>query len=356
MSRNKKVKEKETEIFETVIKSNKQIPSILDPNIGDKLKDVICLIDNLSNNSDKNSSLELKDKYNDIKIKYNNLKKDFKKIEIENENLINEFKNLKEENIKLNVTLSEREKYFDNNTKTKREIEKLNNENIKLNNKIIDLNNEIFDYRQKINTYENSSNLLKGREDVINEMQKILNPLLSIYGGSSTTTSGKKGEIVVENILSNLFKDAIVENVGKTSNSGDLIFTLNDFKCLVEVKNKDKITPGDIEKFNKNINDNKYSAGLFISLKSHIPKKPRFPIRLEFVDGIPVTYIINSKEEQDYYNAIILLMQCIPKKNDNKKIFGEFIDILRKISASSSQLQNVIKGHITNYESKISSK
>ena len=192
-----------------------------------------------------------------------------------------------------------------------REKEQLNNKIILLEEQILDtLKNNNVSVQQLIN-----ENISRHTVDLSSQIKLISDPILKFYGGTNME-KGNLGECFVDNLLKdNTFSDAIIEDVSGKTAAGDRLFKWRKLKCLIEVKNKRKITRDDIEKFTRDITTSATSlninCGIFISLLTNeYPGRTREIIQIDYVGNIPVIFIYVTDQTQIIY-AITYLEKII---------------------------------------------
>jgi len=247
-----------------------------------------------------------------------------------------------------------------NNEPLRKKIEELQN---KYNHKLEDLQNSYaIKIQESQNTYEEKYNLqieqinLQKNETIellknqITELQKITNenynqkihdnliqkldPIIKFYGGTNSE-KGEGGEQIIREILQKetTYSTAIIEDVSNQTATGDIIFTWNKLKCLIEVKNKQRITKGDIEKFERDviqsIEDLNINCAIFASLQTNIiPGKSREIVQLEYINGIPILYIYLPPPYKEIHFAIATLEKIIEfassSINNNEEIIKHF--------------------------------
>ena len=133
-----------------------------------------------------------------------------------------------------------------------------------------------------------SENTLKDKEKCLFDVAKIV----KYYDFQDTATKGSNGENKIQEIIKSYYNESIIVDTSGTAHSGDLLFTLSNLKCLIEVKNKKHITEGDISKFLSDVENNskEINCALFISLiSSNIPTKGNFYIEIK--NSLPIIYI-----------------------------------------------------------------
>lgn len=131
------------------------------------------------------------------------------------------------------------------------------------------------------------------------------NKLDSLIGKKSTVDNiakGNFGESVVWNQITHYYPSSILDDCSDETGAGDMLWTLQSFNALVEVKNVQHVRPSEIQKFERdllqNSNNAKANAGLFVSLKTEtIPGKGT--LYFEFFNNVPVVYVSNVYENMN---------------------------------------------------------
>ena len=185
------------------------------------------------------------------------------------------------------------------------------------------------------NNYENqSSHILKLQEKLSEKsseaQQNVISKIESLLGSGNSTdniTKGDFGENYVLEIIEEMFPKSHMEDVSGNTASGDLLWNIDELKCLVEVKNVAQSRNLNVDKFVRdvglNVNRGKANCGLFVSLKTEtIPTKGR--MKLEFVNGVPVLYIANVFKSPYLLKYTLTMMK-------------EFQESMGKVSNSSEE-------------------
>lgn len=153
-----------------------------------------------------------------------------------------------------------------------------------------DTNNKLND--QLIEQKDSIKNNIETLSTSVLEMSK---PLLKFYNGSNEEKGTSGEEFIEQLLLCDRYTGATISDVSGTSASGDRYFKYNQLRCLIEVKNKQKITLDDIAKFERDIKEkaetNSINCAIFVSLHTDVyPGKPKHIMHLEAVHNIPVIY------------------------------------------------------------------
>ena len=159
----------------------------------------------------------------------------------------------------------------------------------------------------------------------LNKSIDSIQPLKKFILGSNEE-KGTLGENSILNLLKISYLSGVVEDVSKTAASGDLLFKYKQLKCLIEVKNKNKITIDDVDKFKRDIQTNKstINCGIFVTIMSaSIPGYSQELIQLDYVEGVPTIYTYLQSPHDLLYSVACL--EKILTTNDTKesKMFVE---------------------------------
>lgn len=191
---------------------------------------------------------------------------------------------------------------------------------------------------------------------------------------------GQIGESNVEQYISNNFIEGKLKNTAKTGGQGDLHFTYKNCDILLEVKNKDRITPDDVTKFERDVQDTDCMGGVFISIKPGVNVSCHSSYDVEWIGEKPVMYITNfdtlpdmlyvaiktifyyviyKQEQEESINGSDLESKLMKQKQefdhviDNIKLFKPILDDtasnVSKIEESVSKMQNIIKAQLQCY-------
>jgi len=181
--------------------------------------------------------------------------------------------------------------------------------------------------RELINTdLMNSSTTLSDihsnmkKEHQIHENTLIqLNNSLSVFTNSINKSSvkGAISENIIEQIVSNFFKEDSIINTSKEPMKGDYQLITKDYNILIEVKNyKNPVNQNEVDKFIRDIKHNKMD-GIFISTTSNIVKKGLLEI-IELPSGEITVYLSNTGITDDSIIYGIILLKELIKKKQNK--------------------------------------
>ncbi len=152
-------------------------------------------------------------------------------------------------------------------------------------------------------------------EQLQNTLLEKLDPITKFYGGTNTE-KGNGGEVAISDILTTCgtYDDSIVIDVSGQTASGDIIFNWRKMKCLIEVKNKAKLTKEDIDKFIRDVDQSagKINCAIFVSLQSkHFPGRSRETMQLDYANGIPIIFTYMPPPSKEIHFAIACLERII---------------------------------------------
>ena len=265
---------------------------------------------------------------NNIKILIDKLSKKF------NEEKINDIKNKVDEvkyiyDIKLNEmdTLLIKEK--DKTEILKNKLYTITDDNEKQLNE--------FKEKYKKDMEELYEEKLKNKEELYEEKLKnnILfnnfvdetnNNYITIAGLLTKTniSKGKYGEDMVYNTLKNAFgRFTKIDKVNGEKNCGDIYIEHDRVNAVIEVKNHDNtISSNVIEKFiSKDIYNENYNSGIFISLKSNYNEKSNIKhFDIKYIDNKPIIFLCNVENQIEDINSAVIVLNNLLKLNDEYKI------------------------------------
>jgi hypothetical protein len=185
--------------------------------------------------------------------------------------------------------------------------------------------------------------------------------------------AGQIGEGYVENYISTHFHEGSITNTSKTGGQGDLHYVYRECDILIEVKNKDKITSDDVNKFTRDVGETNSFGGIFVSLRPNVnvPCHPCYEI--EWVENKPIIFITSFETIPDMlYVAVKTLYNLfesnkidseynIDKKHKDElkdviecvKLFKPIIDDtmfnMNKSMESLNKLRNIVKDRLLIY-------
>lgn len=208
----------------------------------------------------------------------------------------------------------------------------------KFENTRIQLNSEI----QKITSIYES--IIDEHEQHKENMVDISTSIMAFTKNSNVSSiKGKITENIVETIISNFFKEDIIEDTSKQNMAGDYQIQCKEgYKILVEVKNyKTPVDQSQVDKFIRDVKHNKMS-GIFISTTSRIVKKNILEIQ-ELDSGEILIYISDCGITGEYIIlSVLLLKELIKKKNIN--ISNLDVDVILENVEKFSDICNLVCG------------
>jgi len=208
----------------------------------------------------------------------------------------------------------------------------------KFENTRIQLNSEI----QKISSIYES--IIDEHEQHKENMVDISTSIMAFTKNSNVSSiKGKITENIVETIISNFFKEDIIEDTSKQNMAGDYQIQCKEgYKILVEVKNyKTPVDQSQVDKFIRDVKHNKMS-GIFISTTSRIVKKNILEIQ-ELDSGEILIYISDCGITGEYIIlSVLLLKELIKKKNIN--ISNLDVDVILENVEKFSDICNLVCG------------
>lgn len=233
---------------------------------------------------------------------------------------------------------------------------------------------------------DNNERYIESLKDQIHQLQNlndIQSSQLKEYDNKkrmNVVKMGQIGESNVERYISNYFIEGKLKNTAKTGGQGDLHFTYRNCDILLEVKNKDRITPDDISKFERDIQETDCCGGVFISIKPGVSVPCHSSYDIEWIGEKPIMYITNfetlpdmlyiaiktiyyyviykQQQEQninttDIQNKLIKHKQEFEHVIDNIKLFKPLLEDaslnVSKTSESITKMQNIIKTQLQCY-------
>lgn len=309
------------------VSDNKYDYTILKDNKNDKiinsLNKGICIYEDIKELYKTSLALSDNDKLeelmNNLTIKLNKTKND------ELDNLKEEYENIiNEKDILIN---KESNKYDILNNKLSI-IKESNNDYLESTKKLYEKNMcELYEEKLK-NAEERIKNaeLMATERGLRNEEKlKESNTITTIINLLSNTakTKGRQGEdLVYDTLIKSFGKFIKIDKVNGTKHSGDIYIEYGGVKTMIEVKNHEGIISiGTLEKFKtKDIYNENYNSGVFISLKSKFSEKSKIEhYDIEFIDGKPVIFLCNPESNlEDIVSSIIVLNNLIRINKENK--------------------------------------
>jgi hypothetical protein len=187
--------------------------------------------------------------------------------------------------------------------------------------------------------YQNTIKLERDRYNILSA--QLTNIASTMRAPTVTAASiGIVGEETIEKWTQELFNDCEIINTSQQTAKGDLHILLQNKLLLIEIKNKLNIQRSDIDKFIRDIDENKSDihGGLFISLGTpSIPNKGDFT--LEYIGEIPVIYA-HIADKQTLKVALKTLLY-LNNKSDNTlltMIINQTYTNLKSVSSASVSL------------------
>lgn len=239
--------------------------------------------------------------------------------------------------------------------------------NITANNEVV-LNDKV---EQKIKAIENEKNILinmyekqlsdskKYIEQQLN-LQKQLQPIVKMYYGSNEE-KGSAGEQTVYNFIRDdpKYDSAILTDKSGETATGDLYFSWKDLRCLIEIKNKKRLTVDDMKKFERDVREQKaigkINCALFVSLATNdFPGRNKELIQFDVIDNIPVIYTYLSDVKFLHYSFICLsnIVKTITTDLDKyKMLITYYQSYTKKIQYYVMYFGKLIKSHETSIRS-----
>lgn len=232
-------------------------------------------------------------------------------------------------------------------------------------------------YVQEIQDLKNRCKVLEAQNI---EALSIGNKLDSLIGKKSNVdniTKGNFGESVVWNQIIHYYPSSILDDCSDETGTGDMLWSLQGFNALVEVKNVQHVRPSEVQKFERdlllNSNNGKVNAGLFVSLKTEtIPGKGT--LYFEFFNNVPVVYVSNVYENMTHLKIAMEILLNIQstlgnEATDKSETYHDIVYIQNQVNdfvqnifqKQKTQMQNIQKmkmayenlGQCITYEEKI---
>jgi len=191
------------------------------------------------------------------------------------------------------------------------------------------------------------------KDSIIKESQKVIldkiNPLLKYFQCDNMIDKGNKGENMAIQILKKYYNNAVIKDVSGEAHSGDIHFTLDNMKCLIEVKREKTISSKDIPKFLDDVKTqcSNINCALFISLETeNIPKRGSFYI--EVICNIPVLYLYlyNNDCIKHAINILQSLTHTFSMKTKKEIISTEFQRTIKELISNQYSILMLEKKRI----------
>lgn len=197
-------------------------------------------------------------------------------------------------------------------------------------------------------------------DKTIKDLTEQIKPIIKMYNGSNEEKGTAGEQKITSLLLEQRYQSAKIFDTSGQSACGDIHFHWNDIKCLIEVKNKKKLTLEDIKKFERDVRNCKESekninCAVFVSLcSSNFPGRSREAIQLDTVNGVPVIYTYLSNIETFHYSILCLNNLVKNTKGDSYKIntlINYYNEYARHIVNSINYFNKLIKSHETTIRS-----
>lgn len=193
------------------------------------------------------------------------------------------------------------------------------------------INSHIVNLSQKLeeitsNTSEKDDNKYEDVLQVVKDLMGKFNDFTNIYTGGTSQQKGDLGENIVYNYLikNDKYKEGTIRDTSKEGSNGDLRLEYNNIKCLIEIKNKQRIDKSDIDKFHNDIEkqSRNINCALFVSLlTSDIMESVHTEFNYSKVRDIPVIYIGGVLRNINMIGMALQYLERLPNAevdNDNK--------------------------------------
>lgn len=255
---------------------------------------------------------------------------------------------LLQENTQKLTTQFNQQKMELENTYLKRETEKRTLFEQEMDQTFQKKNTELQDYKIQIMELNRQMILIKDSErnhyeSKINELQSKLDERNSIYNNSSKR--GAEGENNIEIVLNSLFPSATIQDTHKQSRSGDMRIELNGIQILYENKNFTSNVPKrDIDKFCRDVKESDVHCGIMCSENTGIANKNDLDI--EIIEGKPMIYLHNTKENVDKIRVAILILVNILQNNLNLDV--SMIQKIKELVKETEEITKIYNSHKKN--------
>jgi hypothetical protein len=173
----------------------------------------------------------------------------------------------------------------------------------------------------------------------INQVIELLKPITKHFSGTNVE-KGNSGESSISRLLSEKYVDAIIDDVSGDASSGDLIISWRKIKCVIEVKNKTKLTKPDMTKFSNDIialsDVNRINCAIMVSLQDDaFPGRTRDCFQHDYINGVPVIYLFAPPPSTQIYFALNYLSEFINNQNEKnveelEQQFNNYYNIVDK--------------------------
>jgi len=214
-------------------------------------------------------------------------------------------------------------------------INTLQSNNTDLNNKLIEL------YK---NTQNNHLDNINGNINSLNI--KFSNYFDKIFKGN--TEKGNYGEHFIHNFLIDKFSNSSIIDTHKDSAKGDILFSFDNIKLLIESKNVQSIKKDDTDKFFRDIqlqaSKNIINSALLISLNDTnlINGIRNFHFEIKF--NIPIIMISNAFNNPEFIRFSILILNYLVKNGFANNLSHDHK--LFNIISSLNQIFDIFKSQL----------
>lgn len=179
----------------------------------------------------------------------------------------------------------------------------------------------------------------------LNSIQESLESITELYNhDNSPATKGELGESHIEQLLINQFTTADIQNISEQKASCDLHLSMNGKKIIFEIKNKAKISPSDLKKFERDVKiaNESIAGAIFVSIRTkNIPGHGEFAMTT--IDNIPVIYMYVGPAERLYIGVnALLMMNQIDSSESDSEIQPKLFEQLSANLSSATKLTNDI--------------
>lgn len=209
--------------------------------------------------------------------------------------------------------------------------------------------------QRKLEEKRTSERLAQQKEEFLQQynmqetLMQTLQPVVNFYGGS-VAEKGESGEFSIRTLLStDQYKDAILVDTSGQTAQGDIQIEWRGLRCMIEVKNKAKVTREDVEKFTRDVttNEKTLNAAIFCSLRTDIiPGFSREPLQLKYISGIPClfTYMPPPCNELHYaLQCLLRITQSFSKDNLSEELTRQLISYYEQTVKMSKYFDTEVK-------------
>jgi hypothetical protein len=235
------------------------------------------------------------------------------------------------------------------------EIERLKKEKWELSDKIRkESDDKIERIRENTRVYQE-----KREEEYKNTMMDMAEKMNNADDKCKVASNkGKEGETTVKQFLVMSLPKSDIIDVAQQGGAGDLIIRDASKNVMVEVKNYDScnVKTSEVNKFKKDMKNNKFTGGIFLSMKRGICNIDNWT--METIDGRPVIFLTYAAKNMENiitaYKIIYKLSEIhidwtITEKlnkieNFTKQYVKEKKKKLKMVSKFSTDMTNLING------------